>query len=389
MLAKLKNVPIILLCYLFFLKRGSAKKLKVTPPKTVLVVQLAWLGDMICTTPLFRAIKQKYPGCRVVVLGTKRNVGILDGNIDVDRYIAWSGGIHELIAALNSERIDFSCLVTPSFSALAGLFLLGIPVIAAPEIKNGWSPYETLSYRMIRQFVISVPHKMGSYAYQEYLRMIEPIGIFSDDTTKHLFCSKEASSYVETFILESGVSSFRVAISPSTGNKIKNWKPDRFAKIADYLIERYGAKIFVIGTEGDKKEVEEMMSFSKHKEGIINTINAFSLEQLKAFISKMDLFISVDTGPIYIAEAFNVPTIDILGAVGERELGPRGDIHRLVYDKSRKFPILHVMNTRVYNAAEAQRQIDSITVEMVIEAVDDLIGYLNVKNKNGQSKQSH
>ena len=34
------------------------------------------------------------------------------------------------------------------------------------------------------------------------------------------------------------------------------------------------------------------------------------------------LFISVDTGPIYIAEAFNVPTVDIVGPVDENVQPP-------------------------------------------------------------------
>jgi len=59
----------------------------------------------------------------------------------------------------------------------------------------------------------------------------------------------------------------------------------------------------------------------------------------------MSLYVSADTGPIYIAEAFNVPTIDITGPVNENEQPPQGEKHKIVFNDVYCRPCSFVMNT--------------------------------------------
>ena len=47
---------------------------------------------------------------------------------------------------------------------------------------------------------VVIPHKMRHYAPREYLRLLEPIGIFTEDTTKHLSFSSEAKNSIERFL---------------------------------------------------------------------------------------------------------------------------------------------------------------------------------------------
>ena len=68
-----------------------------------------------------------------------------------------------------------------------------------------------------------------------------------------------------------------------------------------------------------------MAEFLNPETQFVNTDGLFSLDELKALIQRLSLFISVDTGPIYIAEAFDVPTIDIIGPMDENEQPPRGE----------------------------------------------------------------
>ena len=78
---------------------------------------------------------------------------------------------------------------------------------------------------------------------------------------------------------------------------------------------------------------------------IVNGYNQFSLEQLKAMVARMHLCVAVDTGIIYIAEAFGVPTIDIVGPVDENVQPPRGSLNRIVCVPHRT-PQLRIMNAR-------------------------------------------
>ena len=67
MLIKLKRLLIFFLCFARFFVLGKAKK-KIKDPKKIIVMQTAKLGDMVCATPMLRAIKEKYPQAKVFVI---------------------------------------------------------------------------------------------------------------------------------------------------------------------------------------------------------------------------------------------------------------------------------------------------------------------------------
>ena len=105
---------------------------------------------------------------------------------------------------------------------------------------------------------------------------------------------------------------------------------------------------------------------------LANAFNAFNVDELKAAISMMSLFISVDTGPIYIAEAFGIPTVDIVGPMNDEDQPPKGPKNRIVKAERRR-PAITVLNTRNINIKEAYRQSKDISVKMVIDEVEKLI----------------
>ena len=373
--SKINNLGILAFCVAKFIIGGKASKL-VSELKKILIIQNAKLGDMVCTTPMFRAVKEKYPRSKLFVMGNALNRELLKGNPDINGYIVCENnfGFEDFRRSIRGEKFDFACVTAPGFAALAALYLAEVPLISAPVIRNGFSPYETKPYKILRNFVITKPHYMGSYAPREYLRLLEPIGIFTEDTKKYLYYSQEAEKTILDFFAKNHIApekDFIVGITPSAGNKIKEWGRNKFAKLADYIFDKYRAEIIIIGGPNDI-EVDEMISFVSKDTKFINTRGLFSVEELKALISKLNLFISVDTGPIYIAEAFDVPTIDIIGPIDGNEQPPIGKLHKIVVAERQK-PELYVMNARIYNEKEARRQIEAISVEMVINKFKELI----------------
>lgn len=372
---RLTNLFLIIVVTIYSFVRGRATK--VFPnSKKIIVIQNAKLGDMVCSTPVLRAIKRRIPDAYVVVVGDEINKKVLQGNSDVDEYIIFEKKFFKLLKTIRSFSFDFGCVLTPDSDSFALLFLGGVKAIALPEIKSGFSPWETKTYKMMRKNGIPIYHFMGSYAPREYLRLLEPIGIFTDDTKKHLAFSSEADKKTSVFLKKEGISSesdFVVGIFPSAGNKIKKWKEENFAKVAEYLYEKYQAKIIFIGGPNDKEEVKKVVSFLDKNIQFVSASGAFNIDELKALMSKISLFISVDTGPIYIAESFDVPTIDIIGPVDEREQPPMGPRRKIVYLKDRKEAAIHILNARIYNYTEAKRQIDGITTDMVFKEIDELM----------------
>lgn len=339
----------------------------------IVVIQLAKLGDMVCTTPMFHAIKKDYPRIELIVIGNKINKELLSGNTDIDEYIVFDN-FSSVLKQLRSRKIDVGIVVTPGFLQLGLLCISGIPQVITPRVVERKSPYENSFYKMLSRFVVRVPHDFFGYAPREYLRLLEPLKIESLDTQKHLAFSDEAKQKVEGFLSQysDGMKQL-VIISPSAGNKIKQWPAERFALLAEKIRDDFGALVVVIGTERDQKEVEEMFSVLKNSNDIVNAISKFSVDELKALIAKAGLFIGVDTGPMYIAEAFGVSTVDIIGPVDERVQPPRGEKNVVVYDKNRREAELFIMDARTFDPAEARRQVEVISAEEVLSACKKLL----------------
>ncbi len=342
-------------------------------PKSVVIVQFGKLGDMVCTTPMFRAIKKASPHTRVIVVGDGVGEQLLAGNPDVDRYIVCGVDIAPALEVLRREAPEVGITAGPSIRAFALLYLAGARLVVAPRVE-GIGSSESRSYKLIRLLGVLAPHRIGRYAPREYLNLLEPIGIRADDTAKHLAYAPAAAARVETLLNEQvPKGAFLVGMASSAGNKLKDWPAERLAAVADHLSARYSATVLILGGPGDKPESEAVRKYLAPATAYHDLTGALSIEELKAVVARLKLFISVDTGPIYIAEAFGIPTIDIVGPMDEREQPPRGPRHLVVVPPGRTKPELYIMSPGHYNKAEARRQAESITVEQVVSAVDTLV----------------
>lgn len=371
---RLQNLLLMIRCFALLPFRGFAKKAP-KEIKRVLVMQNAKMGDMVCVTPIFRAIKKNLPNAKVIVLGSKINRELVQGNTDVDEYVIYERDPKYLIRTFKELNLDAALLTTQDPLALATSFIAGIPLIVTPQVVNTKAETETFVYKLLSKLASNVTYVAEQYFPREFLKVLEPIGIVTDDTKKYLAYNENAKKKILDFFQNNNIklgSDFVIGISPSAGNKVKSWFPERYAKLAEYLIDRYQAKIIIVGAPPDKEVIAEMNKHLVPSPNIIDTSSLFTIEELKALVAHLNLYISGDTGPIHIADAFDIPTVNILGPVGEDEMPPRGEFHRNVIPP-RKRAELFIMTVRSYDKVEAKRQLDVTTVPMVIEVVDKLI----------------
>lgn len=366
------------MCALKRLVRGRADRLTEVPNR-ILVVQMAKLGDMICTTPVFHAIKKRYPNATVTVMGNVLNQELLLGNIDVDEYLVFDG-MRSAYMRIKNGRFDAAVIVVPDIISAMLSYLANVPLVVVPKVIGGYSPFESVWYRSLRSIAgLAVEDlRMGVYTPREYVHLLRPLGIEEDDTAKHLAYSDAAKAKLES--LFTGISGMRVGISPSAGNKFKNWGPQRFAELAEKISARIPSTIVIFGGVRDREETNQMKKFLAPSVRCVDLSEQLSLDELKAAIAQLDVFIAVDTGPIYLAEAFAVPTVDILGPVADGEQAPVGEWHVVVPPPGPRIPQMWNMNVHGHDEAEMRRQIDSTTVEMVYTATLPLLQKIHEKN---------
>ncbi len=377
MIKKLQNIFLIFRCLAILPFRGRALKC-LGSPKHILVHQATPnLGDMVCITPLFRAIKQKYPDSHIYLMSGGKGSEIIKGNPYIDEYIPNSGSVAELIQKLKERKIDFAVATNPSTAGLGILYLSDIPCISSFVIPGPQKIYSRL-YNIMRRLVVQIPQKAGMYIPAQYLNLLKPLGISTNDVQFELFFSEDADKKVFDFFAEYNIvptRDFIVAIAPGGSTDIRWWAAKKYAALTDHLFKKYQAKLFLIGAGSDRKPIEDVISFMDKQTQYFNLLNQ-PIEEFKAFMSNVDLVIGNDSGPMTIAKAFHAAQMVFIGPTDEREYQlPNGPFNRIAKSTTRGEPVTNSPKWISYDDTEARRQMAEITLE-------DALRELNILLKN-------
>lgn len=360
---------------LFSLWRGKATHINPHTKRVGTIYLTGNVGDMIFCTPIFRALKHARPESEMYVIGRKRNADTLRYNLDVHTYIECPNSVFRLWKIVRELQLDYAYIMNPSVLELAVLYLANVRAIAT--FSTPVTSAETRTYRILKRLCIQVPFTAGSNFAQENLKLIAPLGVVSDDTRKHLFFSSEAKHSISDFFKEHGVTPHTdlvIALAPGAGTKIKQWPADRFAALADHLYTKHDVPIFIVGGPSDRDEFRIMSDALTHGTKVISC-HHHTIDELKAFMSQIDIIVANDSAPIYVAEAFNKATVTIVGPTDENEHPPKGLYHRVVKSVDRGVPVL-ATKISVYQSElkeDARLQIEKVTIPQVIETVDELI----------------
>lgn len=374
--SKANNLSLVALCLALSIFRGRAIKKIDAPDRIVAVFLTPNIGDMIFATPVFRSIKDAYPSSKLTVIGRSKNKSILEGNPDVDQYIECPTKVWELVKVLRRTKADYGFSLSISTFDLATLYLAGIPLVAGFEPKN--ANLGTRTYPFILNLCAKVPFYIGRYYAREYLRILEPISIYSDNTTKHLYYSEEAKKKIAKLLEDRGLEGKRLVIfSPGAGTKVKIWPADRYSALADSLSDMKDVAVVVIGGPGDKHEVEHFLSNLKKIKPLV--FMESSLDLLKALIARGYLLVSNDSGPVFIAEAFDVPTLVLVGPTDENEHPPQGVFNRIVKSRNEDAEMKGHLGTHAEE--KARSQILAITVDHAKSELLDLLKALKTDKK--------
>lgn len=120
----------------------------------------------------------------------------------------------------------------------------------------------------------------------------------------------------------------RVAIFPVTRWKTKCWPEESFVSAGKLLRSKTSASLYVLGSGGDHAVCRRIADDIGGP--VVNLAGRTSLVELGSLLSKMDLVICNDSGPMHFAAALNVPVVAVFGPTDPRRTGPYGQLHRVL-----------------------------------------------------------
>lgn len=335
-------------------------------PKRILIVNVNWLGDALFSTPLIRALRQKFPDAHIACMIVPRCKEILELNPRLNEVIVYDedhahkgfAGKLKFIAQIRSKRFDTAIFIHRSFTRALFVFLAGVPR------RIG---YYTGKRSFLLTKNLSQPAEL-SHRVDYFLNLGEPLEIATDRRDYELFISDENRKKAAELLSDKSLegSNFLVAINPGGNWEPKRWPKDRFAKLANELVEKFHAKIIITGSKRDSKLAEDIASMMATKPVI--TCGRTSIKDLAAVFEKVNIVIANDSGPMHIAVSVGAKTIALFGPTIPEITGPIGRDRYIVLQKKIGCEIpCYDLSCSDY------RCMKEIAVEDVLEAVGKLI----------------
>jgi len=302
--------------------------------KRILIVRTDRLGDVLLSTPVIKALRQQFPQCYISMMVSPYTKDVLEGNPDLDEVITFDKDAKnkgwwatlKFAGFLRKNKFDLAIVLHPTSRMHLLIFLAGIP--------------KRLGYdRKLKSLLtdrIKHDKQRGQKHESEYvLDLVRYLGIKPQDVSLYMPIRPESEKWVEALFKEEGIkdSDKILAIHATASCDSRIWPAERFAEVADRLVQKYGFKVCIVSGPKDFQKVEDVVKNMQTK--AVNLTGKTSISQLASLLRRCQLFISTDSGPMHVASALGVPVITIFGrsqaGLSPQRWGPLGEKNRVLY----------------------------------------------------------
>ncbi len=323
----------------------------------IMVIQLARMGDLLQTIPFLRALREKHPHSVISLLVYRQNAKLSEQLNLVDEVylldlpdLALSGAaigeslfdkyqaVEQWVLRLRAGSFQTVYNLNHSiYSALIAWLLRPLELKGfAPrqgaqlEATDPWMSYlvNAVSHRQLSRINLADVFLglLGrDFETSQMVQDFEPITLSSEQDWQ----------WTRQWLSSQGVEQddLLIAFQPGAGLSARQWPPESFAHLASSLIERQGAKILLLGREGEEILGQKIIdALGKEEAGrVINAIGLTNLGQLSALLQGCRLLVSNDTGTMHLAAYGGTPVLALfMGPACCFQTAPYGDGHLLV-----------------------------------------------------------
>lgn len=322
--------------------------------RRILVRAVNWLGDAVLTLPALEALDRRFPHAEILLLAKPWVSGLFVGQLVVDRIIEYrTSDVHRgvmgrwrLANTLRKGGFDLAVLFSNSLDAALLPWLAGIPRrVGHPTEGRRW---------LLTHPVPGDSTTPGRHQIERYLDIIRVLG-GNGAPWLRLRVTPDAREAAGGLLTGLGVGSGDLCVALNPGavyGGAKRWPLERFAAVADGLVERCGARILLIGSAQECSILDEVGARMRHP--AINLGGRTNLQALVGLLERTRLLLTNDTGAMHIAAAVGTPVLAVFGPTDPRATGPLASQSRIIQEPVpcspcllRECPIDHRCMTRV------------------------------------------
>ena len=329
----------------------------------ILLIKPSSLGDIIHGLPVLKALRNKWPDAKISWVVKDAYVDILNGNPLIDELILL------IKSSLTTSIFSFRKKLRHGSFDLAvdmqGLFRSGlIAFLSGAAVRIGFSNAREVASLF---YTHKVDAPLNLHAVDRNLKLAAALGCevqgvefpinFNRET------EQEALGFLQNIQLDKGKP--LVTFVPGTRWEKKRWPLNSFSLLGDLLIEKMGAGIIVAGSRQENRLIHEIRSAMKNPSA--EAVD-FSLTKLTALLSKSDVVVTNDSGPMHIAVAMRTPVVALFGPTDPARTGPYSKKCLIIQRDLECIPCF-----RKQCSQGSFECMESITVEEVFEGVKKIL----------------
>jgi heptosyltransferase I len=339
-------------------------------PEDICIVRLSAIGDTCHALAVVRNLQDNWPDARITWLIGKTEAGLLGDIPDVE-FITFdkasgSAAYADVRRQLSGRRFDVTLCMHASMRA--NLLCRLIP----SAHKIGFDRARARDFQWL--FTNSrIPQAAGEHALEAMMGFARFIGARATELRWDIPVADADRGFADTHRGDP-----TVVISPCSSQRsrnFRNWPVERFIAVAEYLHERYGARIVLTG---GKSELERNYAGRiSTATGADDQVGKTSLKQLLALLAAADLVICPDSGPAHMATAAGTAVVGLYATSNPDRTGPylsRSHCANRYPDAVRRYLGKDVRDIRWGRRVRHPDAMELITVDDVKSKIDDVLG---------------
>ena len=281
------------------------------PCQKILLIQTAFIGDAILTSPLIREIRHFFPDARIDLIANAGTVAIFKQSPHLNHIYSFKkkpltakiGNYVKLLFQLRREKYDCAVSIQSYMTSASLMLLAGIP--------------RRIGFKRQKLLTDPIVHGGRMHRTEYYLSLMKAFTDKKFDRQTEIFWTEtDEKRAVEIYQNLHFRHKFLLGIAPGSVWFTKRWPKENFIALLD-LLQGAGIQIVLAGGPGEVALCEEIRQGTKNRD-VISIAGQHSITGSAAIIQKLDLMLVNDSAPLHLANAVKTDVIAIFGPTVRR-----------------------------------------------------------------------
>ena len=296
-------------------------------PRSIAVVLLSAIGDVVHGMPVVTSLKRAWPDARITWVIQPVAHALVESHPDVDEFIVFDraaglAAFREFRSNVAGRRFDL--VVTLQVYLKASL----LTALLDSTRKLGFDRHRARDLNWVFTTERIPPHE-PQHVQDQYFEFLQHLGVEAVHEWKFAFGQAEAEAR-RGFFAELDRPALAVVVG--TTRPGKNWLPERYARVLEVAETDLGLKPIIVGSEHPVElAAARQVVASTRARPIVALKN--DLRRLAWILDGSALVLSPDTGPLHMATALGTPVIGLYGYTDPKRVGPYRGPRDLIIDR--------------------------------------------------------